>query len=344
LRESLKRRADNATALIGLGALANARHDFGAARDLARRAIAENRYSADAQGVLTDAETQLGHRSAATAAVQRMLDLRPGLPAFTRAAYDLEQRGRIADARALLQRALTDAVDPSTVAYCRTQLGDLAWHAGDLATASREYSAGLDTDPSYSPLLLGLARVSAARGRTSASLTDFANLTRRSPMPSHLIEYAEQLRAAGRSGDARAQLDVAGDALTLIAANGGGDDLAVAQLAIARVPLGLATPPDAVAPAMREWHRRQHVDVADTLGWALHLAGRDADALRYAHLAVAPGARNAGYAYHLGMIELGLGHRDAARGWLTRALDINPYFSPVDAPHAASVLIGLRKP
>jgi tetratricopeptide (TPR) repeat protein len=187
-----------------------------------------------------------------------------------------------------------------------------------------------------------MARVTAARGRTSAALAAFADLTRRSPAPSNLIEYAEQLRAAGRSDDARAQLDVAGDALRLIAANGGSDDLAVAALAIARVPLGLAKPADALAPAQREWQRRQHVDVADTRAWALHLAGRDADALRFARFAVEPGARNAGYAYHLGMIELGLGHRDAARTWLTRALDVNPYFSPVDAPHAASVLIGLR--
>jgi tetratricopeptide (TPR) repeat protein len=344
LRESLKRRADNGTALIGLGALANARHDFGTARDWARRAIAENSYSAEAQGVLTDAETQLGHRAAATAAVQRMLDLRPGLPAYTRAAYDLEQRGRIADARALLQRSLTDAVDPSTVAYCRAQLGDLAWHAGDLATAEHEYAAGHDADPSYAPLVLGMARVSAARGRTSASLAAFADVTRRAPTPSNLIEYAEQLRAAGRSDDARAQLDLAGQALRLIAATGGSDDLAVAGLATARIPLGLARPSDALAPAQREWQRRQHVDVADTLAWALHLAGRDADALRYARLAVAPGARNAGYAYHLGMIELGLGHREAARAWLTRALDINSHFSPVDAPHAASILIGLRTP
>jgi tetratricopeptide (TPR) repeat protein len=344
LRESLRRREGNATALIGLGALANARHDFGTARDFARRAIAENSYSAEAQGVLTDAETQLGHRKAATAAVQRMLDLRPGLPAYTRAAYDLEQRGRIADARALLQRALADAVDPSTVAYCRAQLGDLAWHAGDLATAAQEYSAGREADPSYSPLLLGMARVTAAQGRTSASLAAFADLTHRSPAPSNLIEYAEQLRAAGRSGDARTQLDLAADALKLIAANGGRDDLAVAQLAIAHVPLGLAAPAEAVAPAHREWQRRQHVDVADTLAWALHLAGRDGEALRYARLAVGPGAHNAGYAYHLGVIELGLGHRDAARTWLARAMDINPYFSPVDAPRAASILIGLRTP
>jgi tetratricopeptide (TPR) repeat protein len=273
-----------------------------------------------------------------------MLDLRPGLPAYTRAAYDMEQRGRVADARALLERALTDAVDPSTVAYCRAQLGDLAWHAGDLETAEREYSLGLAADASYAPLSLGMARVTAARGRTSAALAAYADLTRRSPTPSHLMEYADQLRAAGRPDAANAQLDLADAALRLLAANGGSDDLAASALAAARVPLGTAKAADAVKPARAEWERRRHVDVADALAWSLHLAGRDAEAARYARAAVAPGARDAGHAYHLGMIELGLGHRDRARAWLTRALDINPHFSPIDAPHAASVLIGLRTP
>nr|BFE72957.1 hypothetical protein GCM10020092_062580 [Actinoplanes digitatis] len=43
--------------------------------------------------MLADAHTQLGDAAAATAAVQRMLDLRPGLAAYARASYDLEQRG-----------------------------------------------------------------------------------------------------------------------------------------------------------------------------------------------------------------------------------------------------------
>src|SRR5262249_36726359 len=76
LRRSLEVRPDgNDQALTGLGALANARHDFAAARDYARKALALNAYSADAYAVLTDAETQLGSADAATEAVRRMLDL-----------------------------------------------------------------------------------------------------------------------------------------------------------------------------------------------------------------------------------------------------------------------------
>ena len=64
-----------------------------AAQQLASTVVTEDPYNADAYSVLVDAETQLGHPAAATDAVQHLLDLRPGLPAYARASYDLEQRG-----------------------------------------------------------------------------------------------------------------------------------------------------------------------------------------------------------------------------------------------------------
>ncbi len=79
LRESLRLHASD-LATTGLGALANARHDFAQAAALAQEALAANPFSAQAYGVLADALTQLGQPAAATQAVQRMLDLDPGLP------------------------------------------------------------------------------------------------------------------------------------------------------------------------------------------------------------------------------------------------------------------------
>src|SRR5215831_7768023 len=53
LRRSLQLRpTGNPAALVGLGALANARHGFAAARDLADRALRMDPYSADAFGIL----------------------------------------------------------------------------------------------------------------------------------------------------------------------------------------------------------------------------------------------------------------------------------------------------
>ena len=323
----------NTDALIALGALANARHDFSAARDHARAALLVDAYSADAYGVLADAQTQLGDSAAATDAVQHMLDLRPGLAAYARASYDLEQHGRVDEASDLMRRALAAATDPHDIAFCRNQLGELAWQGGDLAGAQREYTAGLAADPTSIALHRGQAQVDAATGHLDTALSGYAEVTRRAPTPPYLAEYAELLRAAGRTTDADAQLSLAGAAQQLFAANGGVDGLAAASLAIAT-----GRPADAVTAARAEWARRQHVDVADTLAWSLHAAGQDIEALGYARRVAATGARNASYAYHLGAIEAALGQRDAARADLNRALRTNPYFSPLEVPVARRLL------
>jgi tetratricopeptide (TPR) repeat protein len=331
LRRSLEvRRADNPAALIGLGALANARHEFAAARTYATDALRTDPYAADAYGVLADAQTQLGDAPAATDAVQRMLDLRPGLAGYARASYDLEQRGRPAEATGLMRRALDAAVDPADIAFCRNQLGDLAFAGGDLSGAATEYAAGVAADPSYQPLLRGRARVAAASGRIDAAIADAAAVAARTPTPDTLMEYAELLRLAGRTADADRQLTLADAAHRIFVANGGRDDLTGALLALAR---GDAT--SAVKFARAEWQRRPFADVADVLGRALHAAGQDAEALRYARRAVELGPRNASFAYHLAMVSLSLGDRVAAGTGLDRVRTLNPYFSPTDGPTAA---------
>ena len=340
LRRSLKLRpAGNPGALVGLGALANARHEFAGARDLAHRALRMDSYSADAYGVLADAQTQLGNNAAATDAIQHMLDLRPGLAAYARASYDLELQGRLDDAAALMRRAIGDAVDPADIAFCRYQLGELAWRSGRLNAAEAQYAAGQAADPSYLPLLAGQARIAAARGQTDAALADYAELTARYPSPAFLMEYANLLRATGQRARANQQLALAAAALRLFTANGGTDDLGAAQLALAQ-----GHPKQAVRAAKREWSRRHFSDVADILGWALHKTGANAKAISYAQEANALGARNSGYLFHLGIIELSLGQRADARRDLRSALALNRHFSPLDAPAAAAALKRLGTP
>lgn len=335
LDKSLKLRSrDNAAALTGLGALANARHDFAGAARWAKRALAVDPYEAEAYGVLTDARTQLGDPAGATNAVQHMLDLRPGLSAFTRASYDLEQHGRITDAQTLMTQALQDAVDPADIAFCRYQLGELAWQDGRVAEADAHYAAGRAADPGYLPLREGQAKVAAARGQTDAALHEYAELTQVYPSPTYFLEYADLLRSLGRTTEANAQLSLAAAAQHLFIANGGNDDLSGSAVALAQ---GRST--DAVRLASKEWQRRHFADVADALAWALHADGRDEAALPYARAAGALGARNAKYAFHLGMIELAVGDTAAARADLSRARDINPNFSPLDGPALRKALI-----
>jgi tetratricopeptide (TPR) repeat protein len=236
-----------------------------------------------------------------------------------------------------MERALAAAFDPADMAFCHYQLGELAWHAGDVDDAELHYQAGAAADPTYLPLRQGLAKVAAARGDLDTALAGYAGLTAASPTADYLLEYAELLRAAGREGEAADQLALAEAAHELFIDGGGTDDLTGAELAIAD-----ARPGEALRLAEREWRRREFADVADTLAWALHLNGRDAEALEYARCAGALGARNAEYAYHLGMIELSLGDRAAARVQLGRALGLNPHFSPWYARQAARTLADLE--
>jgi tetratricopeptide (TPR) repeat protein len=335
LEKSLAQRPENGPALIGMGALANARHDFAAARDWGLRARAVLPDTAEVYGVLADAHTQLGDAAAATAAVQRMLDLEPGVPSFTRASYDLELHGRTDDARAALERALGDATGPGDIAFCEYYLGELAYDSGDLDLADEHYDRGLLADPRDVPLAQGKAKTAAARGRTDAALAGYQDVTRRVPLPQYLQEYAALLRSAGRADEADRQLDLLAQQEKLLAAAGSVDDLAASLVAADR---GDAV--GALRHAEAEWARRPNILVADALAWALHLNGRDAEALGYADQAAALGKRDAGFAFHRGVVLAALGRDTEAAEALEEALRVNPHFPAKD--QAAVKLAELR--
>ncbi len=328
---------DNALAMIGLGALANARHDFAEARDWALRARELAPDTAAVYGVLADALTQLGDVEGATGAVQQMLDTRPGVASFTRASYELELHGRVDDARVALQRALDDSASQADIAFVRYYLGELAFNSGDLDEAQAQYVRGLAAAPDNVALRQGRAKVAFARGDVEQALADYQTVTNRVPLPQYVQEYGELLEATGRADEARAQYDLVVAQQRLYEAAGSVDDLAVSQFAADH-----GDPAEALRRAETEWERRQSVFVADAMAWALHVNGRDAEALAYADRAASLGWRNASFAYHRGMILRGLGDRAGAQAQLAEALAINPHFSPRHAPRARAALDELR--
>ncbi len=340
LKESLELRPDaNDAALTGLGALANARHDFAGAADFARQALAINSYSAIAYGVLTDALTQLGDYPGATAAVQQMLGLRPGLASFTRASYDFELHGDIANARSALEQALDGAATSSAKSFCLYYLGQLAFTNGDLDEAQEQFAAGLRIAPADSSLTLGRARVDAARGNVDDAVRGFQNVVNSRPLPEYLLEFGQYLESIDRLDQAQDQFDLVDTVRTLFAENGVADDLGTALFAADH-----GDPATALSAAQTEYERRQNIDSSDAMGWALYSAGRYAEALPYAVAATSIGGKNALFLFHRGMIESALGMRDQARASLTLALETNPYFSPLHQDDAEQALAALGGP
>jgi tetratricopeptide (TPR) repeat protein len=340
LAKSLELHPDgNDAALTGMGALANARHEFGTAADLARRAQAINAYGSTSYGVLADALIQLGDYPGATAAAQKMLNLKPGVSSFTRGSYDLELHGRTDEARKVLEQALGDATDPSDIAFCHTYLGELALSLGDLDGAEKEYAAGLALTPDEPNLLLGQAKVQAARGQSDAAVAGYQHVVDLRPLPATFVEYGQLLESLGRTAEAKVQYALYDTAQQLFTSNGVRDSLTGALLDANR-----GAGDSAVAQGRAEFAARQNIDAADALGWALHAAGRDAEALPYAQQATALGTRNASFLYHRGIIEQSIGRVGPARATLSDALATNPYFSPLFAPKAKQALAALGGP
>ena len=340
LQESMTLRPEgNDPALTGLGALANARHDFAAAADFARRALEINSYSATAYGVLTDALTQLGDYPGATAAVQQMLALRPGIASFTRASYDFELHGDIDNARSALEQALDGAQGTGAESFCLYYLGQLAFTNGDLDAAAERVAAGLEVAPNDPSLILGQARIYAARGDVDDALRSFQNAVNARPLPENFIEFGQYLESLERMEEAQDQFDLAATVRTLFTANGVADDLSTALFAADH-----GDPATAVRAGQAEYARRANIDSSDAMGWALYSAGRYAEALPFAVSATSLGGINALFVYHRGMIESALGMSEQARGSLTLALETNPYFSPLHQDDAKTALEALGGP
>lgn len=335
LRRSFSLKDDgNYQAVTGSGQLANARHEFTKGRKWGLRSTRMAPERADGYGVLADAEIQLGHYGAARTAVQRMLDLKPDAAAYSRAAYDLETHGRFHDAAVSLRRAAESAQTPGELAFAEARMGELAWEQGDLERAEHYFKGALDAVPRHPYAESGLARLHAARGRTERAVELYDRLTARTPLPQFLLAAAE-LKLSRSGGRAEGELAALRAQLRMLRAKSGPVD---PHLALYAADHG--EPDIAVGLMRQEWKRSHSVIVADALGWALHRAGRDAEALPYSRAAARTGWRNALFLYHRGVIERRLGREETGTELLRKALRLNPHFSQLHAPRASRLLSG----
>ncbi|MDQ6856927.1 MAG: hypothetical protein M3Z57_07635 [Candidatus Dormibacteraeota bacterium] len=340
LQRSLHLRpSNNPGAYVGMAALTSARHEFTASLDWGMRAKAVAPDTAAVYGVIDDALTQLGRYPEARVAAQRMLDLAPSIASLSRGSYDLEEHGDVAGATMAMQRALDDALAPADIAFCRYYLGELAFNSGQLGEAMHQYTLSRQADASYFPAIEGLAKVNAANGRVDEALRDYNDLLSRVPLPQYVNELLDYDQSLGRTRDAEAQRKLFDTEAQLFVANGVDVDL---ETAIIDADHG--DPSVAVQHAQLEWNRRHSVLVADALGWALHSAGRDTEALAYANQALTLGWRNALMYFHRGIIEKALGMTSGARSDLATTAAINPYFSPLWAGVARQALSSLGGP
>lgn len=325
LRTSLRLRpAGNTAALEGLAALANARRDFRAAKHWGEEAVRVSPARWTSYALLIDAYDGLGRYKAARATLDRMLAAHSGPAARARAAQVYWDRGEREDAAAALSDAAaseTSAAGPSAAgALWWTRAGELAWERGE-AEESLRYCAGARGEPDADACR---GRALAALGRTAEGVRAYRVALARRPSAQVALRLGELYESLGRTAQAREQYGVVRALVARSAAAGVNESLVLGALEADH-----GDPRAAVRVLREEWERQPGSGVADALGWALHRAGADEEALGFARRATdrARGGevRSAVRAYRRGVIERALGLQAPARRHLAEARRLNPY-------------------
>ncbi|MBX3052150.1 MAG: tetratricopeptide repeat protein [Caldilineaceae bacterium] len=338
LQAALERQPSQVNALVGMGMLALARHDFAAAIPWAEQALAVAPYRAEAIGVLVDANVELGRYKEALEMGQAMINLRPGIGSYSRAAYLRELNGDTDGAVEAMELALGVAVpDTEGWRWTAVQLGHLYFNRGDWTQADVYYQAALQSHPAYPFALAARGRVAAAQGDIQTAIGFYAQALDRLPLPEFAIPLGDLYTLANQPEKAAEQYGLVGVIQQLNRAAGMAVDM---ELALFEADYG--DPATALTLARQAYAARPSIHAADVLAWALHCNGQDAEAQPYSAESLRLGTQDALLHYHAGVIAQALGDREMARQHLQTALDINPAFSILHADDARQRLHTLR--
>ena len=323
---ALHRDPGDVGALIGAATLAGLRHDFRGQLRYGLRAQRSEPALASPLTVITDAQLELGRYGAAAHTAQRLVDWKPGLPAYARVSYYRELTGDPAGAARAMRFAASAGGSPQSSAYVRALLGDLELAQGHAGAARAAYRDALRDVPSFPQALTGLARVNAARGALDEAAALLRGSTRQLPLTTSLTLLGETELAAGHPLEARRGLAAAREKHAADIASGGLPD---AEAVLFEANHG--SPARAVRLGRSVFGRAPSIRSADALGWALTRAGRPAAGYRWTRRALRTGSRDPLFALHAGVAALRSGRPDEARRHLAAALRGAAALSPASA-------------
>ncbi|MGQ0803800.1 MAG: tetratricopeptide repeat protein [Actinomycetota bacterium] len=328
---------ENPTTVVTQGYLALARHDFGRARLLATQAHQSDPFAADALAVLVDAEVELGLYDAAATHLQELLDLRPGLAAYSRVSYVRELHGDLTGARQAFAQAETagsDRYDLATVAVLR---GKLAVTQGDLDEADLQFARARGYVDVPAGVEAGEARLLAARGDRGGAIAALEVAARERPTAEVAILLGDLLRIEGREADARRADDVVRDLARMERAAGADVDM---ELALFEADRGNGA--TALELARSAYARKpDNITANIAVAWALRATGAPAEAVPYVDRALRLGTRDGLLHFRAAAVLADAGLLDRARVELSTAYEINPSFSFGHQADAGALAAGL---
>jgi tetratricopeptide (TPR) repeat protein len=294
-------------------------HRFKESEMLARRLVQQRGLSFD-YGLLGDALMEQGKVNDAVEAYQRMMNLKPDLHAYARAAHVRWLKGDLAGAIEAMELAVgaAGAQDAEPAAWVNTRLAFYQFQAGRFQEAEQRCAFALSFQNNYPPALLLQGKMLLARNRFGEAVNILQNAAKLNPLPEYQWTLAEALRAAGRENEAsriEAQLRKHG------ATN---DPRTLALFLATRCEF----PETALQLAQAELNSRSDVFTHDALAWSLAAAGNLTEAHSEMQCALAEGTEDGRLFFHAAVIASKTGHAADADRWLRKANELSHLLLP----------------
>jgi tetratricopeptide (TPR) repeat protein len=294
-------------------------HRFKESETLARRLVQQRGLSFD-YGLLGDALMEQGKLGDAVEAYQRMMDLKPDLRAYARAAHMRWLKGDLEGAIEAMQLAVSAATpsDAESAAWVNTRLAFYEFQAGRVNEADQRCALALSLQNNYPPTLLLQGRILLDQSRFRDAVKVLQKAVKLNPLPECQWTLAEALRIAGKDNEAfevEAQLCQRGassDPRTLALYLATRHESAETALRLARAELDL----------------RSDVFTHDALAWSLAAAGKLAEAQSEMRRALAEGTQDARLFFHAGIIASQAGQSADAERWLRKANELSHLLLP----------------
>lgn len=331
----------NSAAFVALTSSLVAQHRFADARDVARTLVADEPGQDAYRAMLGEACLELGDYACAGDAFDGIsLAGRASPAAAPQLARWAEIRGDTARARLLLTRARADVASDEGVpreqrAWFALRVADLDLRQGRAKAAERALGEGLALAPDDHRLLAARARLAAVRHEWPDAIAYGERSIATALDPATLGVLSDAYAAAGDS--ARAEEYVA--AMRVAVSQQPGAYHRAWSLFLLDHGRDV---PQVLAGAREELKTRRDVYGWDVLAWATYHAGLFAEAREAMAHALAEGTQDGLLLYHAGVIARAVGDTSAARGYLTRALQVSPYFDVRGPEVARAMLAGPR--
>ncbi|HLB46895.1 MAG TPA: tetratricopeptide repeat protein [Anaerolineales bacterium] len=341
LREALELLSGYIPARASLAAVLYAQHNFVEALELAGQVYQSDPRSTQALATLGDAYLALGNYQEGEEVYQELLQKNPTPPVLARHAHLAELKGKPEEALQLMQGAAGEALDSGgskeSVAWYLLRLGDLYFNTGRMDEAGEHYEAALRVLDNYYLALAGLGKVRAAQGRYPEAIAFYEQSVAIIPQPDFLAALGDLYTITSQPDKAQRQYETVEFIGQLAAIN---KVVYNRQLALFYANHDRKLN-ESLDLAQKELAVRKDIYAYDTLAWALHKNGRNAEAAEAMEQALKLGTRDAPLYYHAGMIYKASGDYARAQTMLSEALAINPHFDLVQAQIARLTLANI---